>query len=128
MIVTGAFFADQAEDDGGKLSVVGGVWDFIPVPAGLEAVAARLVVLIQTSPDDYGRENVVSVDTTTPSGIPAGRTELVIQELGRPAENRYFHFNVPFQVAERGRFAFSIAANGEHPLSLGVEVRAAQSS
>lgn len=125
MIVTGAFFTDHAEDVGRKLSVTGGVWDYVTPPAHADSIGARMVVLLQTSPDDYGHENVVTVDVFAPNGSPAGRTELKIQELGSFAENRYFHFHVAWALPERGRYAFQIQANGEHPLSLGLEVRAA---
>lgn len=123
MIVTGAFFTDHAEDDGSKLSVTGGVWDYVNIPAGIEGIGARLVVLVQASPDDYDHENVISVDATAPDGESAGRTEVKIVELGNRAENRYFHFNVPFRVPQSGRYAFRIEANGEHPLVLGLDIR-----
>lgn len=123
MIVTGAFFTDQAEDHNQKLSVVGGVWDFITIPSDLAGIGIRLVVLVQAAPDDYDQVNSINVAVTAPSGVSVGATTLKIESLGEPAENRYYHFGLTFGTPERGRYSFAIDANGEHPLALGLDVR-----
>lgn len=126
MIVTGAFFADEVQDVGARMSVVGGVWDYVNVPADAEGIAPRLVILAQTSPDDYGSESVITITTLDPSGVQIAQADMHIEDLGAFAENRYFHLNVPFKTRARGRYSFHISADGAHPLALGLDVRPAQ--
>jgi hypothetical protein len=111
VIVTGAFFAEQAGiDDHSRLDVAGGVWDWYGVgPRG--EVALQLVALVQAQPDDVGA-SMVSLEVFDQKGDRLLGPIDKMYELPEDAENGFVLFGVQAELSYRGRAAFVISCGG----------------
>jgi len=122
MIITGAFLADGAETNGAKLDIRGAVWDYVNIGADMDIITPLLVVMAQTSPDDYVRPQEISVTVTNPAGEVCGEAALKISELGNRAENRWFYFGVTFKTVESGRYGFQVQTSDDQVVAFGLQV------
>ena len=122
MIVTGAFLADRVEANGAKLDLQGGVWDYINISDSWDSITPNLVVILQTTADDYGHPHEIVATVTGPAGEACGISTLKISDLGERAENRFFYFGVAFRTPRSGRYSFQVQASERQSMSFGLQV------
>lgn len=121
MIVTGAFFADQAEIVDQKLNVTGGVLDWVATELNTPFGPLDLVILLQSAADDADRDSYdVKLDIFAPSGTVqtiAGP----VQMNAHSGENRFWRTRFVFTFTEYGRHVFALTVdNSEFSVPLTV--------
>lgn len=123
MIVTGAMFADAARiDDGGKLDLNGGVWDWYGVPLDPPILHTVPLVVLVEAEEDGVRSGQASIETFDPTGA---RVADLTAEVSIPPTARNGFQIVPCPVLFRlpGRYSFVISLGSEHAVALGLEIR-----
>lgn len=68
MIITGLFFAEYARVSEDMLDILGGVWDTCTVPRDTRMLECRLVALLQTGPDDIGKDFPATLEVLDANG------------------------------------------------------------
>ncbi|MGU3431974.1 DUF6941 family protein [Actinomycetes bacterium M1A6_2h] len=122
MIITGLFFAEYARASSDMLDVLGAVWDSCTVPRESRMLECRLVALLQTGPDDIGKDFPASLEVLDASGNHVvNQRGLQIPGAGFTGENRFWFLPMQMVFREEGRHNFILSAGGSHA-SVGLRV------
>ncbi|MBY4209124.1 hypothetical protein HQO44_21990 [Rhodococcus fascians] len=113
MIVTGLFFAEYARVSEDMLDILGGVWDTCTVPRDTRMLECRLVALLQTSPDDIGKDFPATLEVLDANGEHiVNQRGLQIPGAGFTGENRFWFLPMQMVFRNEGRHNFILSAGG----------------
>jgi len=68
MIITGLSFAEYARASNDMLDILGGVWDSCTIPRDTRMLECRLIALLQTGPDDIGKDFPATLEVLDANG------------------------------------------------------------
>ncbi|WP_162904573.1 DUF6941 family protein [Gordonia rubripertincta] len=112
MIVTGAFIAEDAETVNKKINVRGGILDTWGVHPSTMTGQFELVMLLQASIDDEGRDWDLRIDVVGPEGAPITSIGDVIPGEVGDGENRGAHRTMTVKFPSPGRYVFIVTVDG----------------
>jgi hypothetical protein len=122
VIITGLFFAEYARASSDMLDVLGAVWDSCTVPRETWMLECRLVALLQTGPDDIGKDYPAALEVLDASGNHVvNQRGLQIPGAGFTGENRFWFLPMQMVFRDEGRHNFVLSAGGSQA-SVGLRV------
>ncbi|QDF17131.1 DUF6941 family protein [Gordonia rubripertincta] len=112
MIVTGMFIAEAAETVNKKIYVRGGILDTWGVHPSTMTGQFELVMLLQASVADDGRDWNLRTEVVGPDGEVLSSTDETISSLVGDGENRGVHRTMTVKFPAPGRYVFIATVDG----------------
>ena len=134
MKLAATFFANQADMDGDRLQVAGGMWDGLSASRYPAAHSIVVVLLLRPELKDVGESFHVDLDVTGPDGQSAGhahmdvtlnqykqQTAVVVTVMGSFAASGRYSVRTTSQGMGSDEIFFQVVGQGETPVAAAVE-------
>ncbi|QCG77618.1 hypothetical protein HOV42_gp35 [Gordonia phage Fairfaxidum] len=112
MMVTGLLIAESAETVDSKINIRGGILDTWGVHPSSMTGQFELVVLLQSSVDDEGRDWSLGIEVVGPDGNQLGLIDEVVPTSAGRGENRGHHRTLTVTFPSPGRYVFVVTVDG----------------
>ncbi|QGJ87281.1 hypothetical protein SEA_WOCKET_35 [Gordonia phage Wocket] len=112
MLITGLLIAEHAETVDKKINIYGGILDTWGIHPESMTGQFELVILLQASIEDEGRDYELSIEVLDPDGEVLGRIDRTITADRGDGENRGIHQTIRTTFRRPGRHVFIVTADG----------------